>query len=107
MADELDLEFPDPDPFALFWQVFPRRKDRKRAEQNWRRALRVDSAENIIAGARKYAAAVEGWEQCAIQLPESFLSRERWRVYLPQAERWEPRPWYEPTPEPSPWEATP
>jgi hypothetical protein len=104
---QLDLELPEPDPFTAFWAVFPRRKDRIRAEANFKRALKVDAAANIIEGARRYAAAVAGWDASAVQLPDSWLSRERWRGYLPQAERWEPGPFYAPPKQPSPWEATP
>lgn len=103
--DELELDLPPVDPFVEFWAAFPRKRDRLRAEANFRRACRVASAADIIAGARKYAAVVAGWHVDAIQWPDSWLSRERWRIYVPEVPEWLRAPWAEVRPEPTGWES--
>jgi hypothetical protein len=71
----------NPSPFAQFWKIYPVRKDRKRAEDNFRRALKIAKAEEILAGAERYAAEVEndGRDRRFIKSPVSWLSGECWR----------------------------
>lgn len=78
--EALDLGPLDIDEFAEFWQVYPRHKDRRRAEGAYRRARKVATAEEILAAARAYAASVEGQP----------VERTRWAVEWLRAEPWRP-----------------
>lgn len=76
----LDLGPLDIDEFAEFWAVYPRHKDRARAEVSYRRARRVAPAEVILEAAQRYAAEVAG----------TPVSEARWAVEWLRAEPWLP-----------------
>lgn len=101
---ELDLDLPPVDRFAEFYDAYPLHRGRLRAEASWRRALKVDTAERIIRGAQAYAAAVAGWDAAAIQSADSFLSRLRWKAYVPSVPEWVNAPWADVQPAPSEWD---
>lgn len=44
-----------PDPFDEFWEVYPRKKEKKRAQAAWKSAVKREPAEGIIAAAKNYA----------------------------------------------------
>lgn len=44
-----------PDPFDDFWEVYPRKKEKKRAQAAWKSAVKREPAEGIIAAAKNYA----------------------------------------------------
>jgi hypothetical protein len=50
---------PDPDHFSEFWLIFPKRQGRHEAKEAFRAALRHATAEEIVAGAQRYAAVME------------------------------------------------
>lgn len=56
--DHLQEELPTlatPDRFEEFWAVYPRKKEKKRAQAAWRSAVKREPAEGIIAAAKNYA----------------------------------------------------
>lgn len=79
-TEGIDLGPLEIDEFAEFWAVYPRHKDRARAEVSYRRARRVASAEVILGAARRYAADVAG----------KPVSETRWAVEWLRAEPWRP-----------------
>lgn len=79
-VDTLDLGPLDLDEFAEFWQAYPRKKDRRRAEGGYRRARHVATAGEILTAARAYAVEVEN-------LP---VERVRWAIEWLRAEPWKP-----------------
>ena len=44
-----------PDRFEDFWAVYPRKKEKKRAQTAWKSAVKREPAEGIIAAAKNYA----------------------------------------------------
>lgn len=44
-----------PDPFDEFWAVYPRKKEKKRAQTAWKSAVKREPPEGIIAAAKNYA----------------------------------------------------
>ena len=56
--DHLQEELPalaTPDRFEDFWAVYPRKKEKKRAQTAWKSAVKREPAEGIIAAAKNYA----------------------------------------------------
>ena len=51
-VETLDLGELDFSEFEAFWSVFPRRRDRRRAEGAFMRARKLSSFEEIMAAAR-------------------------------------------------------
>ena len=43
------------DRFDEFWEVYPRKKEKKRAQSAWKSAVKREPAEGIIAAAKNYA----------------------------------------------------
>ncbi len=78
-GESLDLGPLDIDEFVEFWAVYPRHKDRARAEVSYRRARRVASAEVILEAARRYAAGVAGKPVSQTRWAVEFLRAEPWR----------------------------
>lgn len=75
---ELDLGDVEVDDFALWWSVFPRRRDRARAEGAYWRARRVTSAAVLLDAARRYAAESAGMPVGEMRWPVEFLRSEPW-----------------------------
>lgn len=88
-AETLDLGELDFSEFEAFWRVFPRRRDRRRAEGAFRRARKLSSFEEIMAAARLYAAEVGGQSVERIRWPNEWLRTAPW---LPDAMPIAPRP---------------
>lgn len=66
----------DEDPaFAEFWAGYPRKDDKGHARSAWARALRKASAEEIVAGLRRYRFRDEPQ---FMPLPATWLNGERW-----------------------------
>lgn len=63
--------------FADFWEVYPRRVARAAALKAWAKALKTATAEEIIAGARRYAAD-PGREAQFTAYPATWLNAGRW-----------------------------
>lgn len=77
----------DPDPvqeqlggsFEDFYTAYPRHVGRGAAEKAWMRALREGaSAAEIVAGAQRFAAWVEGAPKRFIPYPATWLNAQRW-----------------------------
>lgn len=83
--------------FAEFWAIWPRKTKRSYAEKCWPRALRLGRAEDIIAGARAYAAKIVGDEtkEQFIMHASTFLNQQCWTDYqtAPQVPRYDTRAW--------------
>lgn len=78
-GERLDLGPIEVDDFAEFWAVYPRHKDRARAEASYRRARHVASAEVILAAAREYAAVSAGKPAAETRWAVEWLRSEPWR----------------------------
>lgn len=71
----------DDDPaFAAFWDAYPRKDDKGHARKAWANALKRANAEQVIAGAQRFAAtcARTNTERRFIPLPTTWLNGERW-----------------------------
>ncbi|WP_308467776.1 hypothetical protein [Rathayibacter soli] len=74
----LDIGAVDVDEFAEFWAAYPRHKDRFRAVASYRRARRIASHDDLLDGARRYAAETAGRDVSQIRIATSWLSSEAW-----------------------------
>lgn len=74
------------DAFDRFWEVYPRRQNKKPAFARWQTALKkgVDP-EEIIEGAERYAEMVrtKGTEPQFIKNPDAWLNAGKWEDELP------------------------
>lgn len=67
------------DRFEEFWKVYPKKDGKKKARENFARAVkRGADPDEIIAGARRYADACVGRDPHFIKWPQGWLSDERW-----------------------------
>lgn len=79
--------------FDDFWAVYPRRVAKLRARKAWKKATEEYSADDIIEGAKWFAAicASEGKEAQFIPHPATWLNDGRWlddgKLNLPDLER--------------------
>ena len=62
--------------FAQFWEVYPRKVGKGEARKAWRNALKRATAEEIIAGAKRYAASKPDPE--FTKHPGPWLNADRW-----------------------------
>ena len=70
---------PEPEPgFATFWAAYPRRVGKLAALHAWQKALRLATAEDLIAGARRYALEMRDQEAQFICHPRTWLTQGRW-----------------------------
>ncbi len=67
--------------FSEFWDIYPRKIDKARAEKAFKGALKKDKAENIINGTKAYAkqCAISKTEQGYIKHAATFLNGECWK----------------------------
>ena len=73
--------------FERFWKVYPKKEGKKKASENFARAIKAGAdPEAIIAGARRYAAACVGEDPKFIKWPQGWLTDERWNDGPPQEE---------------------
>lgn len=70
------------DGFAEFWDAYPKREAKRRAEQAWRQALKRADADTIMAGLRRFR-----WpdDPKFVPLPASWLNADRWADQPPLA----------------------
>lgn len=67
------------DQFETFWKVYPRKEGKKKARENFARAVKAGAdPQDIVAGAKRYAAAVDGTEARFIKWAQGWLTEERW-----------------------------
>src|SRR5262249_45842129 len=66
--------------FAEFWQAYPRKRDKKDAEKAFHRAVKSKRAtpEELIAGAKRYAAEVAGKDLEHVKHAATWLNKESW-----------------------------
>jgi hypothetical protein len=65
--------------FEVFYQAYPKRRARGKAEQAYMKALSLGATpEELLAGARKYAAEVRGKEEQFVAFPATWLNQQRW-----------------------------
>ncbi len=64
--------------FSEFWKIYPRRSARRRAEKDFSRALERCSAEEIIAGAQRYATERCGQDAQYTKTPSAWLNGDCW-----------------------------
>jgi hypothetical protein len=66
---------PAPDRFAEFYAVYPRRVDRRKAEQAWKAALkRGATPDRLIEAAERYAQTKQGSDPKYVKYPASWLN---------------------------------
>lgn len=66
-----------PSRFQDFWDIYPRRRDRRKAERAFANALKRADAETIIAGASRYADDPNRVDQFT-KYPEGWLNGDGW-----------------------------
>jgi len=85
----------DDDPaWREFWEVYPRKVDKKKASQAWARAVKETAPFVIIAGAKRYRDQVnrEGREKRFIKHPTTWLNGKCWNDdYTPDEQPAQPR----------------
>lgn len=64
--------------FDQFWQAYPRRDSRGDAEKAWAKAIKLATPEEIIAGAKRYAASRVGQDQTYTKTPGPWLNAKKW-----------------------------
>jgi hypothetical protein len=64
--------------FDHFWSIYPRRVAKQNAVKAWRKAIKTVEPDVIIAGAEKYAIAVQGKEPQFIRHPATWLNGGCW-----------------------------
>jgi hypothetical protein len=70
--------------FEEFWKVYPRKVEKGVARKAWRNALKRATAEEIIAGAKRYAALKLDLE--FTKHPGPWLNADRWLDEGPKVE---------------------
>ena len=72
-----------PPKFEKFWQIYPRKKEKKVAFTAWKQ-LKKSEQEQVIIAAQNYAREVRvlKTEENFIKHPATFLRKERWKDYL-------------------------
>ena len=68
----------EPPGFSEFYDAFPRREARRSAAKAYAAALKRASAEQIRAGAERYAAQRQGQDQKFTKLPATWLNSDCW-----------------------------
>lgn len=66
-----------PDDFETFWRTYPRRTGKREAFRAWKDALKRESADVIIAGAKRYAADPNRSDEFT-KHPAPWLKGDRW-----------------------------
>jgi hypothetical protein len=67
------------DTFLVFYQAYPKRRARAKAEAAYTKALSLGAtADELLAGAKRYAAEVRGKESQFVAFPASWLNQQRW-----------------------------
>ena len=76
----------DDSEFEKFYSLYPNQKARGAAERAFRTALKAAPLETILAGVKRYAAAVEGKDPQYIKHPATWLNGKCWADIDPKAE---------------------
>jgi hypothetical protein len=66
------------DGFATFWATYPRRIGKGAALKAWKKALKVATADQILAGAETYAQIRAGDDPQYTAHPATWLNQQRW-----------------------------
>lgn len=66
------------DGFANFWATYPRRIGKGAALKAWKKALKTATAEQILAGAERYAQIRAGDDPQYTAHPATWLNQQRW-----------------------------
>ena len=69
------------DRFEEFWAIYPRRVAKQAAIKAYRKALKLATAADIIAGARRYAAERQGQDMAYTKHPGTWLNGGCWADY--------------------------
>ncbi|KKL26427.1 hypothetical protein LCGC14_2395380 [marine sediment metagenome] len=64
--------------FETFWQAYPQKQGRDKAEESWRKKTKGVPIEAILAGITKWAAS-QKWAEGFIPLPATWLNQGRWK----------------------------
>lgn len=92
LSAEVELAaVPPVDQFEEFWSVYPRRRDRGHAEKAWAKAIKIATADEIIAGAERYAAEqtrplARGEWRPDTAYAATWLNGKRWLDEIPPPE---------------------
>lgn len=77
---------PDPDWFSDFYAAYPRKVERRKAEQAWKAALkRKADPQQMIAAAKAYADRTSGTEARFVKHPSSWLNAGAYEDEQPRA----------------------
>ena len=69
--------------FELFWNTYPRRKEKQAAFTKWKACVKDDQPADIITAARNYAAECRDKEEKFIKLAKTFLGPDKhYREYI-------------------------
>jgi hypothetical protein len=85
LANAKSLKTPTENPlFEEFWGVYPRKVEKGVARKAWKNALKRATPEEIIAGAKRYAAQRFGQEVEFTKHPGPWLNADRWLDEAPK-----------------------
>lgn len=73
----------EPDGFAAFWMAYPRKDDKGKAIQAYRKALKTTDAATLAAAAGRYAQARQGQDSTFTKLPATWLNAQSWENEAP------------------------
>lgn len=62
--------------FEQFWNLYPRRVDKKKAYKSFKTAIKNHSLETILFGTQKYAQQVSGKDKQYVKHPTTFLNND-------------------------------
>lgn len=68
----------DPGDFTEFWEHYPRKISKQSAIKAYRKARKLASAADILAGVIRYAAEQRGKDATYIKHPDAWLNSRRW-----------------------------
>jgi len=87
----------EPERFADFWAVYPRREDKGHARTAYARAIKSADPQDVITGAKRYAESTRGTERRYIALPATWLNGERWTDETATSPAAQASPWDRPS----------
>jgi len=64
--------------FEEFWKLYPRKLAKKKAEESFKKAVKVVDSKDIIAGLKKYLTVWAGKEHDFIPHASTWLNQHRW-----------------------------
>jgi len=72
--ETVDQPTPDEFPFEKFWEIYPRKENKKRTETAWERLSKKNKSLAMIDAVSRY----RGQDKQFIPLPTTYLHGERW-----------------------------